>query len=460
MMNLNNPEAFTRRQFLSGGLTLAAASIAVPAFIQRSALGLPQAATGATSIPGVPEERILVVVQLSGGNDGLNTVVPHGLGEYYKARPGIAIGADKVLRLDNQVGLHPAMRAFKDLYDDGMLTVVQGVGYPNPNRSHFKSMDIWHTADTSATGDGWLGRYFDSECCGFGAGESGLAPKGAGGGNERSASKRSNPEIGIAVGREAPLAMRGRRVQPISFESADLFRWTGSIEDKSLTGYYDQLTKASAEQVAESAKALAEAGRDVNSHFLSRTALDAQVSSDLIRKAVERKPKTNYPQNNALAPQLQMVASMIHAKLRTRVYYVSLGGFDTHSGQGGENGRHANLVRQFSEGIKAFYADLKAQGNDGRVLTMVFSEFGRRVGQNGSQGTDHGTAAPMFLVGPMVQPGLATAHPSMSDLDQGDLKFGVDFRSVYAGILAGWLKADADAILEGRYDRMPVIKRG
>lgn len=456
MFNLNNPEAFTRRQFLGSGLTLAAASIAVPAFLQRSALGLPQAERGATSIPGVPEDRILVVVQLSGGNDGLNTVVPHGFAEYYKARPGIAIPAAKALKLDGQfggnVGLHPSMAGFKDLYDNGMLTVVQGVGYPNPNRSHFKSMDIWHTADTTATGDGWLGRYFDSECCGFGAGESGRAPANA---NKNAKPKQTNPEIGIAIGRDAPLSMRGRSIQPISFESADLFRWTGSIEDKSLSKYYDQLTKASAEQVQDTAKSLA---RDTNSDFLSRTALDAQVSSDLIRKAVNNKPKVAYPGGNQLGQQLQMVASMIHAKLRTRVYYVNLGGFDTHAGQGGENGRHAQLVRQFADAIKAFYADLKAQGNDARVLTMVFSEFGRRVGQNGSQGTDHGTAAPMFLVGPMVKPGVANPHPSMTDLDQGDLRHTVDFRSVYASILGTWLKADANKILEGHYDPAPVLK--
>jgi len=149
---------------------------------------------------------------------------------------------------------------------------------------------------------------------------------------------------------------------------------------------------------------------------------------------------------------------MINAGLSTRVYYVSMGGFDTHAGQGGENGRHANLLGQFANAIRAFYNDLKTQRNDGRVMTMSFSEFGRRVGQNASQGTDHGTAAPMFLFGPMVKPGVLTAHPSMSDLDNGDLKYTVDFRSVYAGILSRWMKADSTKILEGAFESAPVLK--
>src|SRR5262249_2692727 len=152
-----------------------------------------------------------------------------------------------------------------------------------------------------------------------------------------------------------------------------------------------------------------------------------------------------------LARQLSMVAQMIRAGLKTRVYYVQHGGFDTHAGQGGSNGRHAQLLDQFSQAVKAFYADLKQQGNDGRVMTMSFREFGRRVAQNASNGTDHGTAAPMFLFGPMVKAGVHGDHPSLTDLDEGDLKFKVDFRAVYASILDGWLKADSKKILQGSY---------
>lgn len=434
---MTDPTAFTRRQFLSSSLVMASAAATLPAFLNRSALAM-MPGMGMTSIPGVPEDHILVVVQLSGGNDGLNMVVPYSMDQYYKARPGIGIPAKDVLKLgDYGVGLHPQMTGIKELYDKGMAAVIQGVGYPNPNRSHFKSMDIWHTADTTATGDGWLGRYFDSECCGYGKGESGKAEKPAGGN-----------QPGIAIGRTAPLAMQGQRIKPISFESEDLFRWIGQDVHKSLADPYQKLERREVKETSD----------DSNSSFLMRTALDAQVSSDLIRKAVRQKPLVQYP-GNELSRQLQMVASMIRAGLPTRVYYVQHGGFDTHAQQGAGNGRHGNLLSQLAQSMKAFYADLMAQENDTRVLTMSFSEFGRRVAQNASQGTDHGTAAPMFLFGPMVKAGVIGDHPSLTDLDEGDLKYRIDFRSVYAGVLDGWLKADPKKVLEGEYKAVPVIKK-
>jgi len=332
------------------------------------------------------------------------------------------------------------MTGLKDLYDDGLVGIVQGVGYPNPNRSHFKSMDIWHTADTTATGDGWLGRYFDAQCCGFGKGESGTQEAAA------AADGAAGPP-GIAIGRAAPLAMQGRAIKPVSFESAELFKWSAAEMHKTLRSGYEELNRRGA---AEGAKG------DRNSDFLLRTALDAQVSSDLIRKAVGQKPLVQYPQGE-LARQLSMVSLMIRAGLKTRVYYVTHGSFDTHAGQGGAQGRHGQLLNQFASAMKAFYADLKQQSNDGRVMTMSFSEFGRRVGQNASGGTDHGTAAPLFLCGPMVRKGIIGEHPSLKDLDDGDLKFKVDFRTVYSGILGGWLKADAKAVLEGTFAPMQVL---
>src|SRR5262245_53001409 len=196
-------DPFTRREFLRNGLVLASAAATVPSFINASAIAMTRALNGLSSIPGVPDDHILVVVQLSGGNDGLNTVVPFGMPEYYKARQGIGIPEKDVLRLSGAdgVGLHPQLAPMKDLFDDGMCTVVQGVGYPNPNRSHFKSMDIWHTADVTATGNGWLGRYFDAECCGYGKGESGTPD-----GSVKEPDTSAGPP-GIAIGRTAPLAM-------------------------------------------------------------------------------------------------------------------------------------------------------------------------------------------------------------------------------------------------------------
>lgn len=436
---MSTPSPYTRREFLRNGMLLASAAASVPTFLNASAVAMTRALAGRSSVPGVPDDHILVVVQLSGGNDGLNTVVPFGMPDYYKARPGIGIPEKDALKLDHAdgIGLHPQLRPIKDMYDDGLVALVQGVGYPNPNRSHFKSMDIWHTADTSATGDGWLGRYFDAECCGFGKGESGT-PEPSGG------------PPGIAVGRAAPLAMQGRKVMPVSFENVDLFRWAGLDIHKTLRDPYEALNRR---EQGEGPAARA----DSNAAFLLRTSLDAQVSSDLIRKAVANRPQTQFPQTD-LGRQLAMVSSMIRAGLRTRVYYVVHGGFDTHAGQGGSNGRHGQLLNQFAAAVKAFYTELKAQGNDQRVLSMSFSEFGRRVSQNQSGGTDHGTAAPMFLFGPMVNRGVLSDHPSLRDLDEGDLKYKVDFRSVYAGVLEQWLKADSKDILEGRYEQAPVLK--
>ena len=439
-MPLPDPAAFTRRQFLQSGLVMASAAATLPAFLQRSAFGLPMPAPGLSSIPGVPEDHILVVLQLSGGNDGLNTVVPFGEDEYYRRRQGIAITQQQAIRLDTRaggIGLHPALAPLKEMYDEGLAAIVQGVGYPNPNRSHFKSMDVWHTADTSGTGDGWIGRYYDSQCCGYGKGESGTPEQ-----------TQTNPQPGIAIGRSAPLAMQGRRLQPIAFETPNLFRWTGEDVHESLQEPYRAITTAGVPEGADA---------DSQASFLMRTALDAQVSSDLIRRAVAQRPLVRYP-GSGLARNLAMIASMIRAGLKTRVYYCDLGGFDTHAGQGGANGQHANLLRTFAEAVRAFYADLKAQENDKRVMTMVFSEFGRRVGQNASGGTDHGTAAPMFVFGPMVRAGLHGEHPSMRDLDDGDLKFRIDFRQVYATVLERWMGAPSKEILEGNYRTLDLVR--
>jgi len=440
-MDLYSSSAYTRREFLGRGLVMASAAATIPAFINGTAHAMTRAMGSLSSVPGVPDERILVVVQLSGGNDGLNTIVPYSMGEYYRARPGIGVPEREVLRLGegDGVGMHPQLAGLKSLYDEGLVGIVQGVGYPNPNRSHFKSMDIWHTADTTATGDGWIGKYVDSECCGFGKGESGTPERPSGAGGPPS----------LAIGRTAPLALQGRLITPVAFENADLFRWSGQEIHKSLREPYDALNRRGDEQSDR---------KESNAAFLLRTSLDAQVSSDMIRKAVAQRPQVTYPGND-LGRQLAMVSSMIRAGLKTRVYYVQLGGFDTHAGQGGAQGRHGQLLSQVGGALRAFYTDLKQQGNDQRVLTLSFSEFGRRVAQNASAGTDHGTAAPMFLVGPMARPGVLSKHPTLKDLDDGDLKYLVDFRSVYAAVLSDWLKADSKEILGKSFQAAPVIKK-
>ena len=428
---LDHDTTFTRRLFLQHGMTLASMAATAPLFIQRSALGMMQPdGSPLSSQPGVPEDHILVVVQLGGGNDGLNTVIPYGDRQYYNARPNLAIPAPDrqsgALRLDGArgIGLHPNLTGLKELMDEGVASIVQGVGYPNPNRSHFTSMDIWHTADTSAKGYGWIGRYFDCTCNGT------PVPEGA-----------------VAVGRSTPLAMQGAIQKPVTFETADLFRWLGEDVNPDLEKPYQRINRGGT---------LDKVDPDSQLGFLMRTALDAQVSSERIRAAVARKPLVRYPRSG-LGRQLQIVGAMIRDGMGTRVYYVSLGGFDTHANQ---SGRHGNLMRQLGDSLNAFYKDLKKQGNSGRVLTMAFSEFGRRVRQNASNGTDHGTAAPMYFVGDMVRPGLLGKHPSLTDLDQGDLKFNIDFRSAYAAVLEEWMGAPAVTVLGRDYPKAKILKTG
>ncbi|HVP72479.1 MAG TPA: DUF1501 domain-containing protein, partial [Phycisphaerales bacterium] len=348
-MSDSQQPAFSRRIFLQHGVAFVSMAATAPLFIQNSARGIinPWAAL-LSSQPGVPEDHVLVVVQLGGGNDGLNTVVPYGTDAYYKARPAIAIpqpgktqgNQQGALKLDEKagIGLHPNLSGLKELFDEGVASIIQGVGYPNPNRSHFTSMDIWHTADTGAHGHGWIGRYFDCTCNGT-----------------------PEPEGEIAIGRDSPLAMQGQIQKPISFESPELFRWLGDdlSKDGALKQPYQDINRAGQLQ-----------GVDENSQlgFLTRTALDAQLASDRIRAAVAKRPLVQYP-NSQLARQLQMVGAMIRDGMKTRVYYVSMGGFDTHANQVGS---HANLMRQLGDALNAFHKDLKEQGNSGRVLTMCF----------------------------------------------------------------------------------------
>ena len=411
-----------------------ASSSAVPLFIERSARAMMQEDGALTSSqPGAGEDRVLVIVELTGGNDGLNTVVPFGSAEYYKLRPGLAVPSPAevgeadprnralVLDISSGLGLHPSMERFKRLYDNGFASIVQGVGYPNPNRSHFASMDIWHTARTRGASNGWIGRCFDS----------------MGGGTPVTDGE-------VAIGRAAPLALIGAIQKPITFETADMFRWQGGELHESLDEPYEQITRAGAPDDVDANSQLA---------FLMRTTRDAQLASDRIRAAVAKTPLVSYPRS-PLARQLSMVSAMIRDEMKTRVYYVSLGGFDTHANQAG---RHGNLLRQLGDALYAFHLDLQAQSNSGRVLTMVFSEFGRRVAQNASGGTDHGTAAPVYLVGDMVRPGLLGVHPSMSNLDQGDLVFNLDFRCVYASILEDWMGVDATEVLDREYKKAKIL---
>lgn len=428
----------TRRLFLQRGLTLLSAGVTIPSFLDNTVLALANEADGAlTQQPTGKDGKILVVVQLSGGNDGLNTVVPYADDVYHRSRPQLAHRADQVLKINDHIGLHPNLAGLKSLLDEGMMNIVQGVGYPNPNRSHFRSMDIWHSAqpDRESPGNGWLGRYFDNTCAG------------------------TDPHTGLCIGETLPLAMRGERILPLSFEKPENYRYKGKDRKR-----YEALNEidntAPATQPAAAAvttgrrKTVVAPSADEQLQFLTRTAMDAQVSSDTVLKASKQYVTTSQYPGNEFGQGLRTIAAMIAAGLPTRVYYVSLGGFDTHANQ---RGRHEQLMSQFAAGVSAFWADMKKQENTDRVLMMTFSEFGRRVEQNASGGTDHGAAAPMFFIGRGVKPGVQGKHPSLTDLDQGDLKYNIDFRQVYATVLQEWLQTPSKPILGQQFKTLPIL---
>jgi uncharacterized protein (DUF1501 family) len=429
--------AFTRREFLGAGAVMISTAATVPLFVERSAWAVaPEPGGDVKEKPGSPGGRILVVIQLTGGNDGLNTVVPFGSREYYQARPVIGVAERDVLKLDTNVGigLHPELADLRAMIEARQAAVVLGVGYPNPNRSHFSSMDIWHTADPtgrSGKGLGWLGRSLDEV--------------------RATAGGKIDAAACICIGNAAPMATNGRQVKAVTFEDANLFRWSGTDLNAALGREYDRLNRAGIVGAAEPGSAAA---------FVMRTALDAQIASDKVRAAVAREPITAFP-NGALAGQLRMVAAMIRAGLPTRVYYVTLGGFDTHAGQPNSHGR---TLRGFASAVRSFYAELGALGAQSRVLTMAFSEFGRRVEQNASNGTDHGTAGPLFLFGDMVRPsrtGLLGEYPSLASdkLDHGDLIYNTDFRSIYAAVLEDWMKVDVKKVLGAPFRAAEVIRK-
>ncbi|HEY7089792.1 MAG TPA: DUF1501 domain-containing protein [Tepidisphaeraceae bacterium] len=423
----------TRRLFLQRGMTLLAVSATIPTFLDQTVMALAAPADGArTQQPTGKDGKILVVLQLSGGNDGLNTVVPYADDVYHRMRTNIAHDPKTVLKIDNYIGLHPNLAPIRDMLDKEMMSIVQGVGYPNPNRSHFRSMDIWHSAypDKELTTSGWVGRYFDNTCSG------------------------SDPHVGIAIGDQLPVAMRGERIVPMSFDKPENYRYNGPDVDR-----YQKLNTADLPNLppptSKASKKVEIVTPEQQLDFLTRTAMDAQLSSDdILRMTRGHQTSAQYP-GGEFGQGLRTVAAMIKGGLPTRVYYVTLGGFDTHAG---ERGRHDQLMTQLAQGVSAFWKDLKEQKNDERVLMMTFSEFGRRVASNASGGTDHGAAAPMFLFGPACKQPLAGRHPSLTDLDQGDVKFNTDFRSVYATVLQNWLDTPSKPILGGQFPTLNVLK--
>jgi len=425
----------------------AAATWTLPVFLEKTFFALDAlAADAATQAVTGKDGTILVVLQMAGGNDGLNTVVPYADDAYHVARPRLRLTADQVLKIDDHIALNPRLGGLKSLYDEGNMAIVHGVGYPNPNRSHFRSTEIWQTASDAdhTLSEGWLGRYFDN-CC-----------------------SRADPTVGVAIGEETPQAFAAKNPTGVTFSRPEQFRFRSSEPNRGQMSaeeiFFRQLNEAGGSE--DSGTAASNAGGSIGAipgrarnnlstlDFLQRTALDAQLSSDKIL-AIARKYKSTvpYPQGQ-LAASLNIIARMIAGGFPTRVYYASQGGFDTHAGQ---INTHERLMGEFNDAVAAFIADLKQQGNFGRVLLMTFSEFGRRVQENANGGTDHGAAAPMFVLGGAVKAGLFGKYPSLTDLDRGDLKFNTDFRSVYGTILDKWLKAPSESVLGRKFPTLGIV---
>jgi uncharacterized protein (DUF1501 family) len=404
---------FSRREFLRTS-TLVALAPTIPSFLAR---------TGRAAEP-IQDGRILVVVQLDGGNDGINTVVPFADEGYAKHRTVLRLEADRLHKITKEIGLHPAMGDAAKLLESGRLAIVQGVSYPNPTRSHFKSMAIWHSANVnlpkedvvdaeSKAAYGWIGQGLDE----------GRKPTDG------------SPAAQFVGTGSMPLALRSRR----SVASA-----IARPEDAVLT-------------LAGGVRSIAgDIGRGSDlAAFVRRSTLDAYATSERMAQVLRAKDKgANYPETG-LAGRLRVIARMIKGGGGTRVYYTSQGSYDTHYVQ---IQVHAHLLGELSGALKAFQDDLATAKLADRVMVMCFSEFGRRVAENGSQGTDHGTAGPVLLAGPSVKAGLIGEAPKLLDLQDGDLKMTTDFRRIYASVLEDWLELPSKAALGGKFEKLTLFR--
>jgi uncharacterized protein (DUF1501 family) len=396
-----------RRRFLQVG-SLASASVFMPKFLK--------ALERDRMVP--PGNKVLVVIQLSGGNDGLNTVIPYRNDIYYRSRPTIGIKRENALSLTDETGLHPALVGMKSLYDNGAMGILQNVGYPNPDRSHFRSMDIWQTgsASSEAWSNGWIGRYLDAQCKGC-----------------------DKPVQALEIDDTLSLALKGELEKGLAFKDPN--RLSGGNE-RFMNDLLHQHSSG---------------GGDThhNVDYLYKT-MGATLSSASYLKDQFKMYKTKevYP-NTALGSSMRTIARLIMSDISTKVYYVSHGTFDTHVNQ--VNSQNT-LFKQLDEAVTAFTKDLQTNNRFQDVVVMTFSEFGRRVEQNASNGTDHGTANNMFIIGGgLKEKGLLNDGPNLEQLQDGDLQYKVDFKSVYATMLNKWLGADDKAILKHDYPLLSFV---
>ncbi len=361
--------------------------------------------------------KVLVVLQLSGGNDGLNTVIPVRNDIYYQSRPLLGISREKALVLNSETGLHPSLTQLKSLYDEGNLAILNNVGYPNPDRSHFRSMDIWQTASGSNEyiNSGWLGRYLDAQCAGC-----------------------DKPTQALEMDDMLSLAMSGEKMKGIALRDPK------RLYDTSRDPFYKNLLQAGIHEQPEDPAS-----------YLYKVMAETLSGADYIFQQSKMRPTTTAYPDSELGKNLKTIATLISSDINTRVYYVSLGSFDTHVGQ---EAKQEKLFKDLNEAIRPFTDDLKANHRFEDVLLMSFSEFGRRVGENGSGGTDHGTANNMFLIsGGLKNKGMLNEMPDLSNLTDGDLNQQIDFKRVYATVLKNWLGADDLNILGKKYEYLNFI---
>jgi uncharacterized protein (DUF1501 family) len=407
-----------RRAFVSTSLGVAVLGGVMPLGLMRAA----SAQTAPLAATSIDPDNVLVVIQLAGGNDGLNTVIPYTDDAYHRARPVIGLDPKTVLRVDDRIAFNPALAGLNELYQEGHVALIQGVGYPNPNRSHFEATEIWETASPDRPQQyGWLGRYLDRRY-----------PTGT---------KPASAFESVALGDTLPAAFVSAHVDVPAIGALGAFSYN--------TGR-DLASKQSAGALYDGAKA----GVSPYLSLIADTARQAYHGGDTLRSEIAGyTPAVTYP-TDGFSQQLKLAAQLIGSHTGTRIIFVSLGSFDTHAGQRAQQDR---LLGYLGNGLKAFYADLAAHGNAKRVLAMTFSEFGRRVTQNASNGTDHGTAMPLFVVGGAVRGGVFGDHPSLTDLDNGDLKFHTDFRAVYATVLESWLGHNPADVIAGTYPTLPIV---
>jgi uncharacterized protein (DUF1501 family) len=387
----------SRRSFLKTSSLIALAPT-VPGFLARMARATETA----------KDSRVLVVVQLDGGNDALNTIVPHTDPTYAKLRQRLKLNAKDLVKVTDSIGLHPQLRPLDKLLQAGQLAVIPGVGYPNPNRSHFRSMAIWHTArfdPEEHTGHGWIGRALDPDAA-----------------------------QSLLIGTDsAPVALRGRRCSFVALGRADDLALADSATVRQATG-----SSPSKDDLIE---------------FVRRQSLDAYAASDKLAALARGSDDASYP-SSGLAERLRLTARLLKAGLGARVFYTTQGGFDTHASQ---QFSHSGLMNEFASAVSAFFADLTASKLADRVTLLAFSEFGRTIKENASGGTDHGTAGAVFLAGPGIKGGLFGSQPSLTELIEGEPKMTTDFRRIYATVLTDWMKLSAKDACGGDFEKLKLF---